>query len=240
MTLKYKTIGFVFKKSEGAESDQVFSIFTKDFGKLELKAKAIRKITSKLRADIDIFYLSEVEFIQGKNNKTLTDAVKIKKLGIFEKDLENFLIAGKIANVLDIFIRGEEKDEDIFNLLNDILFKLEDDRLKIKNRQLIFQYFFWNFLSLQGYGLEVDNCAACHSKLDPHSVYFSEKEGGIICEKCYAADKKAKKINSDIVKVLRIILKKDWDTLSKLKMESFSRQLLSKVSESAMSAFCPS
>ena len=79
MAVHYRTQGFIFKKDERAESDQILSVFTKDFGRLELKAKAIRKIASKLRPDIDMFYLSEIEFIQGKNNKTLTDATKIEK-----------------------------------------------------------------------------------------------------------------------------------------------------------------
>jgi DNA repair protein RecO (recombination protein O) len=224
MTLKYRTKGFVFKKDERNESDQTFSVFTKDFGRLELKAKAIRKITSKLRAGIDIFYLSEIEFIQGKNNKTLTDASKIKK---FDAGLK---ILNQVSNVLDSFIKGQERDEKTFELLSEIFDKLDN--------KLAFQYFFWNFISLQGYHLETQNCAFCRGGLNQHDVYFSGKDGGVICKNCLAPSIK-QKVNSDVVKILRLILKKDWQTISKLKVELNSQKLLEDILEDAIYAFCP-
>lgn len=232
MTTYYRTKGFVFKKDQMNESDQTFSVFTKDFGRLELKAKAIRKITSKLRSGIDIFYFSELEFIQGKNNKTLTDAVKIKKFDANSRTLN------KISDVLDNFIKGQEKDERTFELLNEIFEKL--------NNKLAFQYFFWNFVSLQGYHLEVKDCALCRGKLNPYNVYFSGKDGGAICKNCVGPALTRKftqslpqKINSDIVKVLRLILKKDWQTISKLKIEPSSQNLLENIFKSAFHAYCP-
>ncbi len=239
MTLKYRTKGFVFKKSERAESDQSFSVFTKDFGRLEITARAVRKITSKLRADIDIFNLSEIEFIQGKNNKTLTDASKIKKFNDIAGNFKSLKILFQISDVLDNFVKGQEKDETSFCLLEEVLDILSSLALKNKNHQLLFQCFFWNFLSSQGYKLEVNSCAACRDKLDPHNVYFSNKEGGAVCKKCSELDKDAKKINSDIVKILRLIFSKNWDVISKLKIQPVSQKLLEEVSESAKMAFCP-
>ncbi len=249
MSLKYRTKGFVFKKEERGESDQTFAVFTKDFGRLELKAKAIRKITSKLRADIDIFYFSEIEFIQGKNNKTLTDAVKINKFDEIIKDYEKLKVTNQITYILDNFIKGQEKDEATFNLLEEILNKLSAGEQKgpygesacgrqIKNYQLAFQYFFWNFVSLQGYHLEVQNCACCQNKLNPYDVYFSAREGGIICKNCLAPSAK-QRINSDVVKALRLILKKDWQTISKLKIEQHSQKLLEDILQNAVHTFCP-
>jgi DNA repair protein RecO (recombination protein O) len=240
MTLKYRTRGFIFKKAERGDSDRVFSVFTDDFGRLDIFAKAIRKVNSKLRGGIDVFFMSEVEFVQGKNKKTLTDAVAIKKFDNVSRDIEKFKIANGVGEILDNFIRGEEKDKDIFNLLNDVFIKLNDEGLKTKKYSLVYHYFLWNTLSLLGYRSEVNKCASCGEKLTPLDVYFSGKEGGVICKKCLGKDKFAKKINSDIVKILRIILLKDWQTLSRLIIEPTSQKLLSEVSENAISSFCPS
>ncbi|OGZ78801.1 MAG: DNA repair protein RecO [Candidatus Staskawiczbacteria bacterium RIFOXYB1_FULL_37_44] len=232
MTVRYRTKGFVFKRAERNEADQTFSIFTKDFGRLELKAKSIRKITSKLRAGIDIFYFSEIEFIQGKNDKTLTDALKIKKFNAGIKTLS------QISDVLDNFIKGQEKDEKTFDLLNETFDKIDN--------KLAFQYFFWNFASLQGYRIEVENCADCKSKLNPYNIYFSAKDGGVVCKNCASpaltrnlAQIFPQKINSDIVKVLRLILKKNWQTVSKLKIEPKSQNLLEEILQNAAHSFCP-
>lgn len=231
MAVYYRTKGFVFKKNDRSEADKVFSVFTEDFGKLEIRARAIRKITSKLRAGIDRFCLSEVEFIQGKNYKTLTDAVVIKRFNGAPWSVEKLIIFNKIADVLDNFIKGQEKDESIFNLIGEIFEKLNGRQLAFDSQQLLYFYFFWNFFSELGYMPEIQKCAKCHEKLNPYSLYFSNIDGGVICKKCFRADNGAKKINSDIVKMLRLILKKDWQILNRLRVEPLSKNLLKQISD---------
>lgn len=232
MNTKYRTRGFVFKYEDRGEADRSFSVFTEDFGRLEILAKAIRKINSKLRSGIGIFYFSKVEFIQGKSYKTLTDTLlEAKVVGP-----ENFEIASKISQVMDIFLKGQEKDSCLFKLLEEVFGRFS----KNVDFNLLYYYFLWNFLSLQGYSPQVDVCSLCRGKLNPYSVYFSAKEGGVVCKKCSFKDTLARKINSDIVKILRIIQKKDLQTLLKLKIAKPSRQMLSSLSENAAVSFCPS
>jgi len=146
MAVHYRTQGFILKKTDLREADQVFSIYTKDFGKIEILAKAIRKIKSKLRSGAELFYLSETEFIQGKSYKTLTDAIIIDKFGNIREDLERLKIAHQIAETADSLIKGQEQDENIWNLLNEVFQKLENYELRIKNYELVYHYFVWNFL----------------------------------------------------------------------------------------------
>lgn len=151
MAVKYATGAFVFKREDRLESDRVFSVYTKEFGRLEVTGKALRKIDSKLRGGIELFSFSDIEFIQGKKIKTLTDAVSHRRFtGVF-KDPGKYGIALDICSLVDACINGEEKDERIFNLLADVFSKLDSGRA----RRLIYYYFFWNFISLLGYGPEI-------------------------------------------------------------------------------------
>ena len=239
MTNHYKTRAIVFKKNNLNESDRNFSVFTDNFGRLDIFAKAIRKNASKLRGGMDVFFMSEIEFIQGKNRKTLTDAVKIKKFDNIFDNLEKFKIANKIGEILESFIKGEEKDEDIFNLLQDSFSRLNDRDTKTGKYSSIYYYFLWNALSMLGYHPEVQKCNICRGEINPDDVYFSARLGGATCKNCSVKDKFSQKINSDVVKILRIILKKDWQTLSRLKVESASQKILAEISENAIKSFCP-
>ncbi len=230
MAIYYRTKGFVFKKDDRSEADRIFTIFTEDFGKLEVRARAIRKITSKLRGGINKFYLSGVEFIQGKNHKTLTDAVVIEKINC-SQNFEKLIILNKIAELLNSFIKGQEKDEKLWNLISDIFQKINNQKLTADTVRLLYFYFMWNFFSELGYKPEVQRCVKCSEKLNPYYLYFSSKEGGILCKKCFSLDKIAIKVSSDIVKILRLILKKDWQILSRLKIEMLSQKLLNQLSE---------
>lgn len=233
MNLHYNTEGFIFKKEDGLEADRIFSVFTKDFGRIEIFAKAIRKIDSKLKGNIEIFSLSKIEFIQGRNRKTLTDTALIEKFKSIENVPEKLEIAYRISDILDDFIRGEEKDDDVFDLLNDILNKLNDFKFSLADarQELIYLYFFWNFIFVMGYGPELSKCSVCAGKLDPDALYFSNKEGGIICKSCHLAERDGIKIESSLVKILRLLLKKDWEILSKLKVENNTARLLKEISD---------
>ena len=225
MAVHYRTKAIIFKKQDLSDFDRVFGIFAFDFGRLDLHAKAIRKINSKLKSGIDIFYLSEVEFIRGRSKRMLTDAGVLEKNNNIIQDVQKLKIAFQISEILDKFIKGQQQDKEIWEFLIDVFGKLNNPQLSINNKQLILCYFIWNFFAVLGYKPEISKCAVCKGKLNPYNIYFSNKEGGVICKKCLYADKEAEKINSDVVKILRLILKKDWQVVSKLKIEPASQNL---------------
>lgn len=240
MTAKHRTVALILKKNDRNESDRVFSVFTKDYGRIEILGKAIRKINSKLGRGIDLASLSEVEFIQGKNGKTLTDSQKKENFYNITQSPEKFLFFRSVSEILDNFIKGEEKDERVFNLINETFANLNSCPERSLPCSMAYYYFVWNFLSLQGYHPELYKCAVCHERLNPYSVYFSSKEGGAVCSKCLSHDKNALKINSDAVKILRIIFQKDWQTLLKIRVEESSQKILGDLSQKTLTALCPS
>lgn len=233
MFTHYRTQGFILKKEDRGEADRIFTIYTKDFGKLELLAKAVRKIKSKLRAGLGLFYLSEVEFIQGKAYKTLTDAILINNFKSLRRDSEKLAIAYKVSEVLDGLVKGQEPDEKIWHLLNEIFDKLNNSKLEIRNLglEILYHYFLWNFLSTLGYQLELYNCALCQKKLAPKDIFFSPKEGGLVCQQCKEKTKAEESIDPNTVKIIRILLKKDWITLERLKVEIKDLKSLKTISD---------
>ena len=201
MFVHYRTQGIILKKEDRAEADQLFTVYTKDFGKLEILGKAIRKISSKLRSGAEIFYLSEIEFIQGKAHKTLTDAILIEKFSNLKNNLNKLKIAYKISQILDNLVSGQEADEKIWQLLNETFRKLNQLEISSAKLELIYYYFFWNLVSLLGYQPDIKNCTI-----------------------------QGKKINCDIVKIIKVILKKDWQILLRLKIRPLHLKLLKNVS----------
>jgi len=204
MAVHYRTQGFFIKKADRGEANQLFTIYTKDFGKLRILGKAIRKIKSKLRGGAELFYLSEIEFIQGKTSKTLTDTILIKKFPNIRKDFKKTAVARRISIALDGLIGGEEPDKETWDLTNEVFEKLDSQLFVHKQERLeiIYYYFIWNLFSILGYLPELKNCSVC-----------------------------GKKVHVDVFKILRIILKKDWEILSRLKIEPLHYKLLKEVSE---------
>ncbi len=201
MAIHYRTRGFVIKKTVRGEADQVFTIYTENFGKLEISGKAVRKIKSKLRGGIELFYLSEIEFIHGKKIKTLTDAIAIDIFPNIRKKLKKLAAASKIAENLNDLVRGQEPDKEIWELLSETLNRLDAEHKARNARDIIYYYFLWNLFSILGYRPEFKDCLM-----------------------------NGQKIEGDIVKILKLILRKDWPILSRLKIEPFHQKLLKSVS----------
>ena len=207
----YRSPGFVIAKNDLREADQLFSFFSRDFGKVEILGRAVRKIKSKLRAGVDLIYFSELEFIQGKAYKTLTDSSAIEKFKNIRNDLNKLEIAHRICETANILIRGQEKDEGIYNLLDETFKRLNDETV---NQELIYYHFFWNFVSILGYQMDLYDCPLCQNKLTPDNLYFNPEEGAVAC-----CAKKDVKIYPEAVKIVRFLIKNNWDMISKLRFE---------------------
>lgn len=151
MAVYYRTQGIILRKHDANEADRVFTIFTKDFGKLKLRAVSERKITSKLRGGLELFYLSEIEFIQGKAHKTITDAVLLSRYPILRGDLERLRIMHRFGEITDELTSGQEQDEKIWDLLQEMLLALDASSLQARDVKVLAYYFLWNLLSSAGY-----------------------------------------------------------------------------------------
>jgi len=230
MFLRYRTLGFVFKKENQGEANQIFKIFTKDFGKIEVLGRGIRKISSKLRSQIDIFYLSEIEFVQGRISKRLTDALLIEKFKNLRKSFKKLSIAYQICAVLDRLIKGEEREERIWNLILKTFHNLDDPNLHLTPLDLHYYYFFWNLISILGHQPELYFCCICQKRVKPEKIYFSEKEGGLVCPLCFRRIKEGKEISANLVKILRILSEKNPEFLKRLRIKKEQFEELREIS----------
>lgn len=263
MAAHRRTLGFILKKQDIREADRIFTIYTKDFGRLECLARGERKIKSKLRWGLELFYLSEIEFVQGKVLKTLTDVLLVKSFENIKKDLRILSVAYRVSEVLTHLVRESEADREIWDLIEKTFERLNNwkfpARRQLENGNLLkvgsrlypaawkpesaYYYFFWNFVYYFGYKPQLYNCVLCQKKLEDNALlFFLPYEGGMVCRNCarkikgLAKNKNAKRLNiervdSGTVKILRVILEKDWDVFCKLKASSTQWEILKNISE---------
>ena len=231
MFIHYRTKAFVLKKISQGEDNYFLTVYTEKFGKIKVLARAVRKISSKLKSFIEIFDLSEIEFIEGKKYKILTDAILITRFKNSRKSLLKLSISFKIADVLDRLIKQEERDEKISLLLKETFQELNElkDDLKIES---VYYYFFWNLVYLLGYFPDLYYCSVCNKELVLQKSYFYSENLKIVCQDCFKKVKlKDKKISLEAIKILRVILEKNKKILYKLKIEKKYLEELKQVSD---------
>jgi len=230
--LNHRTQGFILKKENSGETNQLLFVYTKDFGKVELSAKAIRKLNSKLKSSTQVFYLSEIEFIQGRAQKTLTDALAVERFPEIRKNVLKLRLAYNFSQVFCDLVKNQEADRKLWQFLNNFFSELNSENLTVLKAQLFYHFYLWNLLDLLGYRPELNSCVFCRKKVIPSGIFWAVNEGGLVCRNCLAKVKiKTEKIDIQTIKILRLFLNQGWQTIRALEIGPKSIEDLRNVSK---------
>ncbi|MFH0792129.1 MAG: DNA repair protein RecO [bacterium] len=217
-----RATGLVIASIDRGEADRFLTVYSREFGKIKIIAKSVRKITSKLYGGTGLFNLVEIEFVEGKVFRTMTDYRKLKSFDRIKSNPLRTRIGYDICEIIDLLIEKEQKDNRIWPLTKQS-FQLLDETKADNNTWLIcYQYFFWNLMSLLGYRPDTDRCYLCKKKLTPRDMAFNPVNGGVKCFTCLSQGyfEHEIKVSTSAVKILRLIIKGRRDTLQKIKPNS--------------------
>ncbi len=110
----YTTPAFIVHSGPHGEAGKFLLFFTKDFGMIGVVAQGIRLNQSKLRYHIQDFNLSMVSIVRGKEIWRLVGAHEI------ENETESNLLQIKILKLLKRLLHGEEKNEKLFEIVEEL------------------------------------------------------------------------------------------------------------------------
>lgn len=219
----YRTLGIVLAKKNRGEADRTFVLYTQNFGRIELVGKSIRKMKSKLKSGIDVFYFIEAEFIQGKNQKILTDAILLDNFFKALKSEKKLEVVSLMFEIVEKLTNGQEKDDKVWNLILSTIEKLALYENESKN-EAIFHYFLWNFFTFLGYSPQLYSCPVCQSRLLPETFFLFPSKGGVVCWQCHSKAQKeeqnilTKEITVDTVKIIRLFIEQPIEDAQKLNL----------------------
>ena len=113
----YHTEGFILSGQSVGEANKYFWIFTRDFGMVGAMAQGVRLLQSKLRYSLQDYSYSKISLVRGKQVWRIVGAIKEKNLYDALKGQGKFEILAKVFSLLNRLVRGEEKNEELFNHL---------------------------------------------------------------------------------------------------------------------------
>lgn len=142
-----KTEAIILKTADQNETGRLLTVYSEKLGKINIQAKGVKKIESKLRGHIETISHSQLILIEGKNSLILKDAFLLNQFLNIKKDLEKLKTAKKLADLIDEALVGAERDEDVWKLILKTFEKLETDNIRINDFQK-------QLISLLGYDPE--------------------------------------------------------------------------------------
>lgn len=230
--MDYKYNAIILEKYDIAEIDRIYTLYTREAGKIRIIGKGVRRLNAKLAGNLEPITEAEVFVAKSKGTGKITGAIVTNNFSLIKS---NLTLAENVFSALKIFknlIHDQEKDENIFKLLENFLESIQrlDKSVEIEEKaKVVTLGFLYKLLSELGYKLEVERCANCGEKLKPDGNYFSAARGGVICSNCQKKESLKMAINSGAIKLLRIFLNNEIKNFNKLKVSAREIQILSNI-----------
>ncbi len=214
MTIKKEEVvakGIVLTSKPYKESDALVTVYFKEYGKMTLIARGVKKIKSKNASALMPLTYSEITFIPRVGLSTL---VKASSQCFYRYIKEDLFLEAYASYFVEFIIRNESDnlpDANIFNYLKQSLDLLEQGYVP----QLI--YLLYNVFVLKQIGspLMVDACSQC-GRTD-HIAGISFQGGGFVCSHCLSPYDY--RLNKDQLKQFRHLHKIDIQHIDNLKID---------------------
>lgn len=171
-------LGFVIKSSAYKESDALLQVYTKEYGRMTLLAKGIKKIKSKNAAGCQTLTLSEFTFIPRKGISTLIKASPVTFYRHIKEDIELEAYASYFSEFIYKFTEENDPDEEVYTQFLQAITCLENGY----RCQIVYLLFNALILKLTGTPLIVDGCSYCGSTSNIVAISYSN--GGFVCANC--------------------------------------------------------
>jgi DNA repair protein RecO (recombination protein O) len=118
----YSFEGIILKRINIGEADKLITFFTKEKGKITLKVRGLRKISSKRAGSLELFNLVKASAVKGRGTiDTLTEVQVLAHHGDWKNFLGKINLAYQLCEVIDKILPEEEAHPQVFRQLSDYL-----------------------------------------------------------------------------------------------------------------------
>ncbi|MEK7100232.1 MAG: DNA repair protein RecO [Patescibacteria group bacterium] len=143
----YSSEGIVLSRKNYGEADRILVILSKNFGKLSLLAKGIRKIKSKKRGSLEIFCQIKFSAVNGHGFDIMTEAETVNDFAGVRVNLNKISLAYYFSEVVNKITHEDGRPSTVYSLLSTALNELEEET-ELKKLRMKFIY---DLLTEMGY-----------------------------------------------------------------------------------------
>lgn len=231
MAQTYKSEGIILDRWNFKDYDRMFSILTREKGKITARAISAQKFSSKLAGHIEPFVHSQLFFAKSKSIDILAGSVIIHPHISVRGSLPKMGMASVFCEVVDRFTQEHFVDDALFEHLRGFLSWLDahpgDGNVLVLYAALI------QLFAVLGYHIELYHCHHCKRAIPYEPVKFHYELWALECSRCSTSGEVAL-LSPAVVKVIRFLHERPFDLVAKLtlrdaewrEVDAFVRSLL--------------
>jgi DNA repair protein RecO (recombination protein O) len=208
----YKAEAIVLRQRKLGEADRILTLHTPTYGKLDAKAKGVRKTTSRMAGHLQPLNRCMVQLVQGRSMEIIAGCETLESFQPLREDLERLSRGLYAAELADRFLAERVESMTTYRLLLETLRRLQGGQ----GLELILRRYEMQLLDHSGFRPELERCLGCEQPLQPQQNFFSPVAGGTCCASCGAAAAGSRTLSMDGLKVLRLLQRASYNEVGQL------------------------
>lgn len=227
------TEGIILKQIKTINGRRMVLLFSKKYGKISAGTSINEKGRSKSALAMRPFTYGRYELYKNRDSYNINGADVVKSYYKIGEDVEKYMYCSYILEFTEKLIPEDAAAPKIFEMVIDFFDMMENRNKKYDTLILAFQV---KALQLSGSMPNIQECVLCGER--QNIVAFDVKNGGILCEKCFAQKGKNENhalifpVNFVIVDILKFILASPIQSFENLAMGADSLRTLKQVIKS--------
>lgn len=226
----YPVTALVLHSHDYGEVDRLYTLFTREMGKVPAVARGIKKPKAKLAAALQHFTLGEMLLARGRRFDVVAQVHVCNPFYGLRTRLEAVSYASYFAELFTESLEEHQAQPALFDLLVDALTRLARGDAP----DLLARYVEISLIAMLGYLPQLTHCVHCQTALatlgsDGRAVWptwlgFSVAHGGSLCPACLPVVPGAKRIAAGTVQVAQLLLTHGASALADLQLSDRLRR----------------
>lgn len=179
----YKSDGIVIRQVNVGEADQILTLYTRDYGKIDVIAKGVRKMNSRKLGNLELLAYSDLLLANGQSLDLVLEASVVLSYGDIRNDLTKTAYAYMVAEAFNRLVPLGLAQQRLFKLLKSYLTLLDQTEKPYQWFHLT-QAVLYQLLQALGFLPELLKCVHCDRWLDESTTLFAPNMGGFLCAMC--------------------------------------------------------
>lgn len=186
MSSTYHARGVVLRRESWREAARMYTIYTREAGKLLVVGQGTRKILSKLGPHLEPYSTVDLHLARGRKTETVCGAILVRPPDQFVAHDQRYLAVSFAAEMIDHFVKFGDPDPELWRLIETWHADLSTIPLdRVESRLSVFV---WRFMSHLGYRPKLDDCFECGRSLRFEVSRFLPIPGTAVCGRCVLSE----------------------------------------------------
>ncbi len=211
----YKTEAIILRQRRFGEADRFLTVYTPSYGKMDVKARGVRKTTSRMSGHLQPLTRCMLQLAQGHLSDVVAGCETLESFQPLREDLDRLSHALYAAELIDRFVPERTHSFPTYRLLLETLRRLAgtDDLGQT------LRFFEMRLVDQCGFRPELEACSGCGAQIEPQDNFFAPQSGGVVCPSCMAGLSSARPVSLNALKVLRLLQRGSYNDVMRVRTD---------------------